>query len=228
MYFKSINFGGLDHFRKSLCLSKFQITKCECFGIAYPYCLRGLFYFFQMSAGSDSDLNENDKDPYQQSVQENEIDICEETLKEFGNILNEFPDVPEFNFPADTSHFDFDPNPINQSIFPADTSVQPDLNHNPINQSIFLAGISVQPDINPSTINQGPADISNDNSIGTPSNNLPLRKSTNVLENGPKKNVQGHKSKNQKGMPKNTLFCHRVKNHAAKGVLLTFPVMIEP
>ena len=30
----------------------------------------------QMSAGSDSDLNENDKDPYKQSVQENEIDIC--------------------------------------------------------------------------------------------------------------------------------------------------------
>ena len=120
-----------------------------------------------MSVGSDSDLNENEKDPYQQSVQENEIDICEEILKDVDNIINEFPDVPEFNFPADTSHFDFDPNPINQSIFPADTSVQPDLNPNPINQ--------------------GPADVSNDNSIGTPSNNLPLRESTNVLENGLKK-----------------------------------------
>ena len=92
-----------------------------------------------------------------------------------------------FNFPADTSHFDFDPNPVNQSIFPAKTSVQPDLKSNPIIQSIFLADISVQPDLNPNPINQGPADVSNDNSIGTPCNNLPLRKSTNVFENGPKK-----------------------------------------
>ena len=83
------------------------------------------------------------KDPYQQSVQENEIDICEEILKDV-----EFPDVPEFNFSADTS---------------------------------------VQPDLNPNPINQDPADVSNDNSIGTPSNNLPLRESTNVLENGLKK-----------------------------------------
>ena len=155
-----------------------------------------IVFFFQMSVGSDSDLNENDKDPYQQSVQENEIYICEETLKGVDNILNEYLildeylmnlDVPEFNFPVDTSHFDVDPNPINQSIFSADTSVPPDLNPNPINQSIFLAGISVQPDLNPDPINQGPADVSNDNSIGTPSNNLPLRESTNVLENGPKK-----------------------------------------
>ena len=57
----------------------------------------------------------------------------------------------------------------------------------PVNQSIFLAGISVQPALNPNPINQGPADVSNDNSIGTPCNNLPLRKSTNVFENGPKK-----------------------------------------
>ena len=71
-----------------------------------------------------------------------------------------FPDVPEFNFPADISHFDFDPSPINQSIFLADTSVQPDLN--------------------PSPINQRAADVSNDNSIGTPSNNLPLRESTDI------------------------------------------------
>ena len=105
-------------------------------------------------------------------MQENEIDIYEEILKDVDNIINEFPDVPEFNFSADTSLFNFDPNPINQSIFPADTSVQPDLNANPINQSIFLAGISVQPDLNPDPINQGPADVSNDNFIGTPSNNL--------------------------------------------------------
>ena len=152
--------------------------------------------FFQMSVGSDSDLNENDKDPYQQSVQENEIYICEETLKGVDNILNEYLildeylmnlDVPEFNFPVDTSHFDVDPNPINQSIFSADTSVPPDLNPNPINQSIFLAGISAQPDLNPNLINQGSAHVSNGNSIGTPSNNLPLRESTNVLENGLKK-----------------------------------------
>ena len=143
--------------------------------------------FFQMSVGSDSDLNENDKDPYQQSVQENDIDLCEEILKDVDNILNEFPDVPEFNFPADSLHFDFDLNLINQSIFPADTSVQPDLNPNPTKQSIFLADISVQTDLNPNPINQGPADVSNDNSIGTPSNNMPLRESTNVLENGLKK-----------------------------------------
>ena len=57
----------------------------------------------------------------------------------------------------------------------------------PMIQSIFLADISVQPDLNPNPINQGPADVSNDNSIGTPSNNMPLRESTNVLENGLKK-----------------------------------------
>ena len=117
--------------------------------------LRWIVFFFQISVGIDSDLNETDKDPYQQSVQENEIDICEEILKDVDNILNELLNIPKFNFPGNTSHFDFDPNPINQSIFPADTSVQPDLNPNPINQ--------------------GPADVSNDNSIGTPSNNLPLR-----------------------------------------------------
>ena len=43
-----------------------------------------------------------------------------------------------------------------------------------------------------------------------------------------RKKEQRHKSKNQKGMQKNTHFCHRVKNHAEKGVLPTFPVMIEP
>ena len=148
---------------------------------------RWIVFFFQMSVGSDSDLNENDKDPYQQSVRENEIDIREEILKDVDNILNEFPDVPEFNFSADPSHLDFDPNPINRSIFQAVTSVQPDLNPNPTNQSIFQAGISVQPDLNPNPINQSPADVSNDNSIGPPSKNLPLRESTNVLEKGPKK-----------------------------------------
>ena len=54
-------------------------------------------------------------------MQENEIAICKEILQDVDNILNEFPDVPEFNFPADTSHLDFDPNRINQSIFPVDT-----------------------------------------------------------------------------------------------------------
>ena len=144
-------------------------------------------FFFQMSVGSDSDLNENEKDPYQQSVQENEIDICKEILKDVDNIINEFLDVPEFNFPADTSHFGFDPNPINQSIFPADISVQSDLDPNPINKSIFLACISIPPDLNPNPISQGPVDVSNDNFIGTPSNNLSLRESNNILENGPKK-----------------------------------------
>ena len=38
---------------------------------------------FRMAIGSDSDLNENDKDRYQQFVQENEIEICEEILINF-------------------------------------------------------------------------------------------------------------------------------------------------
>ena len=105
-------------------------------------------FLFQMSVGSDSNLNENEKNLYQQSVQENEIDICQEILKDVDNIIDEFPDAPEFSFPADTS---------------------------------------VQPDLNPNPINQGPADVSYDNSIGTPSNNMPLLESTNVLENGLKK-----------------------------------------
>ena len=37
-------------------------------------------FLFLISVGSDSDLNENEKDPYQESVLENEIDICEEIL----------------------------------------------------------------------------------------------------------------------------------------------------
>ena len=57
-------------------------------------------------------------------MQENEIDICEEILKDVPNILNEFPEVSDFNFTAETSHFNFGPNLINQSIFPANKSVQ--------------------------------------------------------------------------------------------------------
>ena len=57
-----------------------------------------IVFFFQMSVGSDSDLNENEKDLCQQSVQENEIDICEEILKDVDNIINEFPYVPELIF----------------------------------------------------------------------------------------------------------------------------------
>ena len=121
-----------------------------------------IVFFFQMSVGSDSDLNENDKDMYQKSVQENKIYICEEILKDVDNILDEFPDVPELNFTADTSHFYFYPNPINQSIFPVDKSVQPDLNPNPINKSIFPVDTSVQLDLNPNPINKSvfPADTS--------------------------------------------------------------------
>ena len=47
--------------------------------------------FFQMSVGSDSDLNENENDPYQQSVQENEMEICGKVLKDVDNIFNELP-----------------------------------------------------------------------------------------------------------------------------------------
>ena len=53
------------------------------------------FLFFQIFVGSDSDLSENNKDPYQKSVQENEIDICEEILKDVDNITHEFLDVPD-------------------------------------------------------------------------------------------------------------------------------------
>ena len=76
-----------------------------------------LAFFFQISVGSDSDLNENGKDLYQQSVQESESNICEEILKDVDNILNEFPDVSKFNFQADTSHFDFNCNPITSLFF---------------------------------------------------------------------------------------------------------------
>ena len=65
-------------------------------------------------------------------------------------------------------------------LIPISTSVQLDLNPNPINQSTFLPDISVQPDLNLNPINQGPANVSIDNSIGTPSNNLLLRESTNI------------------------------------------------
>ena len=47
-----------------------------------------IVFFFQVSVGSDSDLNE--KDPYQQFVQENEIDICEEILKDADIYLMNF------------------------------------------------------------------------------------------------------------------------------------------
>ena len=73
-------------------------------------------FLFLISVGSDTDLNESEKDLYQQSVQENEIDICEEILKDVDNITHEFLDVPDSWFPdfsAGTSYFDFDSNPIN-------------------------------------------------------------------------------------------------------------------
>ena len=71
----------------------------------------------------------------------------------------------------------------------------------------FLAGISVQPDLNHNPINQGPADVSNDNSIGTPSNNLPLRESTNILKNGPKKKrARTHVKKSERNAKKYPVF----------------------
>ena len=42
-----------------------------------------------------------------------------------------------------------------------------------------------------------------------------------------RKKVQGRKTKSQKRMPKNILFFHLVKNHAAEGELPTFPLVIE-
>ena len=48
-----------------------------------------IVFIFQMSVGSDSEMNENDKDPYQQSCRKiDEIGICEEMLKDVDNILN--------------------------------------------------------------------------------------------------------------------------------------------
>ena len=72
----------------------------------------------------------------------------------------------------------------------------------------FLAGISVQPDLNHNPINQGTADVSNDNSIGIPSNNLPLRESTNILKNGPKKKraARTHVKKSERNAKKYPVF----------------------
>ena len=85
-YFEGINFRGLDNFHESLCLSKSQISK----KVNVLGSLINTIYvdFFRIAIGSDSDLNENDKDPYQQFVQENEIEICEEILKDVDNILH--------------------------------------------------------------------------------------------------------------------------------------------
>ena len=61
-YFKSINFRGLDHFCKRLYLQKFQISKTLMFWDRLSIQHTWIVFFFQMSVGSDSDLNENDKD----------------------------------------------------------------------------------------------------------------------------------------------------------------------
>ena len=163
-------------------------------------------FFYQMSVGIDSDLNENEKDPYQQSVQENEIDICEEILKDVDNILNEFPDVPEFNFPADTLHFDFDPNPINNLFF--------QLTHqfNRISIPISSTNLFFQLAYHFNLI-----------SIPIPSTKVLLMYLITIplalhliicldanqlmyQKTVRRKIVQGHKSKNQKGMPKKPCF----------------------
>ena len=74
-YFKGINFRGLDHIHESLCISKSHISKRWMFWNRSSIQATWVVFFYQMSVGIDSDLNENEKDPYQQSVQENEIDI---------------------------------------------------------------------------------------------------------------------------------------------------------
>ena len=161
-----------------------------------------------MSVGSDSDLNENEKDPYQQSMQEDEIVIFEEILKDVNNILNEFSNVTEFNFPVDTSHFDFDPNPINQSIFQLTHQFDRISIRIPTTKVLLMYLMTI-----PLVLHL---------TVCLYANQLIHQKTVR------RENVQGHKSKNQKGMPKITLFYYRVKNHAEKGVLLTFQVMIEP
>ena len=87
-HFKGINFCGLDHIRESLCLSKSHISKRWMFWDRLSIQTKWVVFFYQMSVGIDSDLNENEKDPYQQSVQENEMGICKEILKDVDNIIN--------------------------------------------------------------------------------------------------------------------------------------------
>ena len=89
-YFKGITFRGLDHFRESLCLSKSQISKSWMFWDRLSIQSTWIVSFFQMSVGSDSDFNKNEKDPHQQSVQENEIEIFEEILENVHNYLINF------------------------------------------------------------------------------------------------------------------------------------------
>ena len=57
---------------------------------------------------------------------------------------------------------------------------------------------------------------------------MPLRESTDVLENGLKKKRAKTQVEKPERNAKNTLFCQGVKSHTARGVLPTFPVIIEP
>ena len=92
----------------------------------------------------------------------------------------------KFNFPDDASHFDFDPNPIYESILQlAQQFNQISIPIPSTNLFFYLAyefnmiSIAI-----PS--NQGPANVFSDSSIGASSNNSPLLESA-VLENSPKK-----------------------------------------
>ena len=165
-----------------------------------------IVFFFQTSVGSDSDLNENEKEPYQQSVQGNEIDICEEILKDVDTILNEFPEVPEFNFPADTLHFDFDPNPMN-NLF-SQLTHQFNRISIPISSTNLFFQLAYQfklisipiPSTKVLLMYLITIPLALHLIICLCANQLIYQKTVR------RKILQGHKSKNQKGMPKNPCF----------------------
>ena len=150
-------------------------------------------------------------------MKENKINICKKILKDADNILNEFTDATEFKFPADTSHFDFD---SNFNISSAGSQSQ---SHQPIYfstwhiSSTWSQSQSHQPKVLPMCLLTIPLAL-----------HLTICFYANqLIYKVRRKKVQGRKTKSQKRMPKNILFFHLVKNHAAEGELPTFPLVIE-
>ena len=137
-----------------------------------------IFFFFQMSVGSDSDMSENEKDLYQQSVLENEIDTCEEILKDVDNILNEFPNVPEFLISI--------PIPLTNIFFHLKHQFSRISIPVPSTKVLLMYLITI-----PLALHL---------IICLDANQLMYQKTVR------RKIVQGHKSKNQKGMPKKPCF----------------------
>ena len=184
-------------------------------------------FFYQMSVGIDSDLNENEKDPYQQSVQENEMGICKEILKDVDNIIN-FLIYLSLIFQL-THHILISiPLPSTNLFF--QLTYQFNRISIPIQSTNLFFQLACQ-------FNLISIPIPSTKDLLMYLMTIPLVLHLTIFlyvnqliyqKTARRKNVQGHKSKNQRGMLKNTLFCNRVKNHAEKGVLPRFPVMIEP